>query len=74
MIQLKENIKEELEIQQAIENLKGYVKVVDQIPSKAPRTYHESMQIYLDNFNSPTTKRLYIYARDAKQWLYIDLN
>ena len=56
-----------------IEDIMGYVKVVNQIPTQAPKTYYDSILIYLDNYTSPTTKRLYIFAREAKTWYYINL-
>lgn len=56
-----------------LKDIIGYLKVVNQVPTKPPRTFEESMVIYLDNNNSPTIKRLYIFARGINKWYYIDM-
>jgi len=54
-------------------NLLGNLKVQTSIPSGQPKTFADSMVIYLDSVTSPTTKRLYVFSRDNATWYYMTL-
>lgn len=54
-------------------NLLGNLKVQTGIPSGQPKTFADSMLIYVDSISSPTTKRLYVFSRETDAWYYITL-
>jgi hypothetical protein len=53
--------------------LQGYVKTVTTIPTYMPRTFDQSIKLYMNDLATPTTKRLYIYSFEAGIWNYIAL-
>lgn len=54
-------------------NLLGNLKVQTSIPSSQPKTFADSMLIYVDSVTSPSTKRLYVFARETGDWYYMTL-
>lgn len=54
-------------------NLQGFIKTVTTAPTVAPKTISDQVVIYVDDLASPTTKRLYIYSREAAAWFYVAL-
>ena len=55
-------------------NLQGFLDTINVIPVDAPRTFRESIKIYVDSYTSPTVRRLYIYSPKLKDWLYVALS
>lgn len=58
----------------SILNLQGFLDTVNTIPTQAPRTFNESIRVYVDSYTSPTVRRLYIYSPKLKDWLYTTLS
>jgi len=54
-------------------DLQGSIRTVTTTPTLAPKSISDSLLIYVDSLTSPTTKRLYIYSREADTWLYVAL-
>lgn len=51
----------------------GFIRTVNAIPTYAPRRVEEQIIIYIDDYATPTTKRLYIYSPEAQIWNYVAL-
>lgn len=56
-----------------INNLNNFIETVTIIPTSKPRYFWEQFKIYIDDLDSPTTKRLYIYSNKAQIWNYVTL-
>ena len=56
-----------------INNLNNFIETVTTIPTSKPRYFWEQFKIYINDLETPTTKRLYIYSNKAKIWNYVTL-
>ena len=54
-------------------NLTGYIQTVTTAPSFTPKNFYDSIKIYIDDLDTPTDKRLYIYSFEAGIWNYVSL-
>jgi hypothetical protein len=54
-------------------NIQGFIKTTTTIPTIAPKSLSDQIVLYIDNLTTPTSKRLYIYSREADIWSYVTL-
>lgn len=51
----------------------GMIETVTTIPTGEPTDLYGQVKIYIDDLDSPSTKRLYIYSTEASIWNYVSL-
>lgn len=52
---------------QKIEDIEGYFKTIDSVPSHTPSSFFDQIIIYKNG----TTRRLYWYDVDNSEWVYV---
>lgn len=54
-------------------DITNLIETVTTIPSHIPTRLYDQVKIYIDDIDSPTTKRFYIYSNKTNAWNYTTL-